>query len=136
MNDPVNLGVFYRILSSLGIFISIGPIIDEVQEYRYINNRLCSKARQVLLIIWLFSAYTLTIHYKEVLIANLVNVGYEDTIDNFDDVLRSGMPLVVPENTAIPKLLNNDPRKSVQQLLDNLLYYNYTGLLPTWVKEG
>ena len=107
-----------------------------MQEYRYINNRLCSKARQVLLIIWLFSAYTLTIHYKEVLIANLVNVGYEDTIDNFDDVLRSGMPLVVPENTAIPKLLNNDPRKSVQQLLDNLLYFNYTGLMPTWVKEG
>ena len=84
----------------------------------------------------LFSAYTLTIHYKEVLISNLVNVGYEDIIDNFDDVLRSGMPLAVPENTAIPKLLNNDPRKSVQQLLDNLLYYNYTGLLPTWVKEG
>ena len=100
------------------------------------NNTLCSKARQVLLIIWLFSAYTLTISYKEVLIANLVNVRYEDTIDNFDDVLRSGMPLVVPENTEVPKLLYNDPRKSVQLLLDNLLFHNFTGILDTWVKEG
>ena len=119
-----------------GIFISIGPIIDEVQEYKYMNTRECSKARQLLLIIWLFGAFTLTISYKEVLIANLVNVGYEDPIDNFDDLLLSGKPVCVPENTLIPNLLYNDPRKSVWKLLDNLVYYNFTGVMPTWLREG
>ena len=76
---------------------------------------------------WLFSAYIITISYKEVLISNLVNVGYEETIDNFDDVLQSGKPVFVPENTLIPNLLFNDPRQSVSQLLDNLVYYNFTG---------
>ena len=77
---------------------------------------------------WLFSAYIITISYKEVLISNLVNVGYEETIDNFDDVLQSGKPVCVPENTLIPNLLFNDPRESVSQLLDNLVYYNFTGV--------
>ena len=100
------------------------------------HNRACSKARQVLLIVWLFSAFTLTISYKEVLVANLVSVGYEDIIDNFDDVLDSGKPVGVIENSLITNLLFNDPRKSVKQLLRNLVYYNFTGVVPTWVKEG
>ena len=120
----------------IGIFISFGPIIDEVQEHKYMNNRDCSKARQVLLIVWLFSAFTLTISYKEVLIANLVSVGYEDIIDNFDDVHAFDKPVGVIENSLMPKLLFNDPRKSVKQLLKNLVYYNFTGVVPTWVKEG
>ena len=99
------------------------------------NCRACSKARQVLLIMWLFSAYIITISYKEVLIANLVNVGYEETIDNFDDVLKSGKPLCVPENTLIPNLLFNDPRESVRPLLDNLVYYNYTGVVQKGLRE-
>ena len=102
----------------IGIFISIGPIIDEVQDYKYTNNRQCAKARQLLLIIWLFVAFNLTLSYKEVLIANLVTVGYEDTIDDLDDVVRSGMSICVPANGLITQLVLNDPRFHEKQLLE------------------
>ena len=93
------------------------------------NNRNCSKARQLLLIIWLFVGFTLTLSYKEVLIANLVKVGYEDTIENFDHLLESGKPLIVPQNTYVPFLLFNDPRAAIKNwlLLENIVYINHTG---------
>ena len=100
------------------------------------NNINTSSARQVLLIFWLFMAFTLTICYKEVLLANLVNVGYEDSNDNFDDVLRSGKPICVAENTNIPHLLFNDPRDNVKHLLNNLVYFNFTGVVPAWIRNG
>ena len=100
------------------------------------NNTHTSKARAVLLIFWLFMAYTLTLSYKEVLVANLINVGYEDTIDNFGDVIHSGKSICLPENTLVPHLLFNDPRANVKQLLDKVLYYNYTGVHQEWVRKG
>ena len=122
----------------IGIFISIGPIIDEVQEYKYVNNRNCAKARQLLLITWLFVAFNITLSYKEVLIANLINVEYEDTIDNLDDLVRSGMPICLPENGLLTQLVLNDPRDSAKQLLDKIVYYKFTipfGF-PAWIKNG
>ena len=120
----------------VGIFTSIGPIIEEVQEFKYIHNINTAKAGHVLLIFWLFMAFTLTISYKEVLLANLVNVGYEDTMDNFDDVLRSGKPLCV--GMTFNDLLFNDPRNNVKELVDNdkLVYFNFTGVVPAWIRNG
>ena len=115
-----------RLLLFVGIFMSFGPIIEEVQTHKYMNSTNCAKARQLLLIIWLFVAFTLTISYKEVLIANLVNIDYEQTIDNFDDLIDSGIPLGVPANTQIPSFLENDPRQSAKALLESIVYYNYT----------
>ena len=104
------------------IFISIGPIIDEVQDYKYMNNRQCAKARQLLLIIWLFVAFNLTLCYKEVLIANLVDVGYEDTIDDLDDVVNSGLPLLACDNCMLKKLILKDPRIQDKNLMDKLVF--------------
>ena len=81
-------------------------------------------------------AFTLTICYKEVLLANLVNVGYEDSNDNFDDLLRSGKPICMAENTNIPLLFFNDPRDNVKQLLNNIVYFNYTGVIPKRIRNG
>ena len=100
------------------------------------NNINTSSARQLLLIFWLFMAFTLTICYKEVLLANLVNVGYEDSNDNFDDLLRSGKPICIAENTNIPLLFFNDPRDNVKQLLNNIVYFNFTGVIPTRIRNG
>ena len=118
--------------------MSFGPIIEEVQTHTYVNNRKCAKARQMLLIIWLFVAFTLTISYKEVLIANLVNVEYEETIDNFDDLLQSGLPMGVPPNTLIPHLLENDPRESAKSLWsdsEKIVFYNFTLPAQDWLVD-
>ena len=116
--------------------MSFGPIIEEVQTYKYMNDTKCAKARQLLLVTWLFVAFTLTISYKEVLIANLVNVGYEQTIDNFDDLVKSGMPMVVPANTLIPHLLLSDPRESTKAILDKIVNFNYNFTFPSWIRKG
>lgn len=116
--------------------MSFGPIIEEVQTHTYMNNKMCAKARQLLLIVWLLSAFTLTISYKEVLIANLVNVEYEQSVDNFDDLVESGMEMCVPENTLIPHLLFNDPRESTKAMLDKIVSINFTLSLPTWIQNG
>ena len=100
------------------------------------NNVHTSKARTVLLIFWLFMAFTITISYKEVLVANLVNVEYEDSIDNYGDLVHSGKPICIIENSLMPLLLFKDPRDDVKPLLDKLLYYNFTGLFPEWIRKG
>ena len=122
----------------IGIFICIGPIIDEVQEYGYVNNRGCAKARQLLLIIWLFVGFNLTLCYKEVLVANLINVEYEDPIDDFSDLVLSGRKIIVPQNSYVPSLLVSDQRMSVKELLgkpENMVYFNYTGTMPLRYRE-
>ena len=110
--------------------------MDEVIEPAYMHNRKFSKAQRLLLIIWLFAAFSLTLNYKEVLIANLVNVGYDYTIDDLDDLVRSGMPLALQENTLLPKLISYDPRESAKKLLDNIVPYNLSVPLPNWLRDG
>ena len=61
---------------NLGVFLGIGPIIDEVQVFEHMNSKKCAKARQLLMIIWLFVAFTITVSYKEVLVAKLIDIGY------------------------------------------------------------
>ena len=110
--------------------------MDEVIEPHYMHNGKFSKARQLLLIIWLFAAFSLTLSYKEVLIANLVDVGYEDTIDDMDDLVRSDIPLALPVNTLLPKLVSYDPRESARKLSENIVHYKFTIPLPKWVQDG
>ena len=110
--------------------------MDEVQDYNYMNNRNCARARQLLLIIWIFVAFNLTLSFKEVLVANLVNMGYEDPIDNFGDVVKSGRKLVVAKSTSIPSLIFNDQREIVKSFVSNpknIIYFNFTGKSPLWV---
>ena len=90
------------------------------------------------MITWLFVAFNLTISYKEVLVANLVKVGYEKRIEDFQDLTLSGKKLFVPENTFIPSMLFNDQRESVKQFLksdEKIVYYNYTGVTHVRVKN-
>ena len=110
--------------------------MDEVIEPVYVHNGKCSKARQLLLIIWLFAAFSLTLSYKEVLIANLVNVGYEETIDDLDDLVRSNIPLALPIDTLLPKLVSYDPRESARRLFYNIVPYNFSVPLPKWLQDG
>ena len=122
----------------VGIFLSIGPIIDEVQVFEHMNSRKCAKARQLLMILWLFVAFTITVSYKEVLVAKLVNVGYADKIDTLQDLVRSGRKIASCGNCAYTSLIYNDPRESVQQFVkdDKIALYNLTTTnltVPSWI---
>ena len=121
-----------------GLFISIGALIDESQNHNHINNRSCAKSRQLVLLTWLIVGFFISMCYKSVLLANMVNNEYEETIDTVEDILRFGMPYYVAGNTGGPVLLNGDPRASVKQLVKNQVrYYNLTNQeTPEYVKYG
>ena len=116
--------------------MSIGPIIDETQDQHVINNTACAKARQVLLVEWLVLGFCLTACYKSVLLSNMVNVGYEKAVDTVEDVLSSGKPLAVPQNTYIPSQIHKSSRASVRKLAEQIVFYNFTGTVPQWVHDG
>lgn len=124
----------------VGILISIGALIDESQDHNHINNRACAKSRQVLLLTWLVVGFFISMCYKSVLLANMVNNEYEKPIDTIDDILLSGLPYYVAGNTGGPVLFNTDPRDSVKQLLEKQVeYYNLTATtnqVPRYVKDG
>ena len=127
-----------QLLLNVGIFLSIGPIIDEVQVFEHMNSRKCAKARQLLMILWLFAAFTITVSYKEVHVAKLVDVGYADKIDTLQDLVRSGRKIASCGNCAYTSLIYNDPRESVQQFVkdDKIALFNLTTTnltVPSWI---
>ena len=116
--------------------MSIGPILDETQDPNFINNTACAKARQLLLVKWLVLGFCLTACYKSVLLSNMVNVGYEKAVDTVEDVLSSGKPFAVPQNTYVPSQIRKSSRASVRKLEEQMFFYNFTGTAPQWVKDG
>ena len=120
-----------------GIFISIGPIIDESIDHSYVNSRSCAKARQLLLLMWLLVGFILTLSYKSVLLSTLVNIGYEKPIDNVDDLLKSGKSIMIPGNTMVPDYMKNDPRKRLNEVAKKqMILYNFTGKIDKRIIEG
>ena len=57
-------------------------------------------------------------------------------IDDLDDLVRSGIPLALPVNTLLPKLVSYDPRESARKLSYNMVPYNFSVPLPKWLQEG
>ena len=119
-----------------GIFVSIGPILMEPQDPRHIHQRVCARARQILLLKWLVTAFFVTLSYKQVLLANLVDVGYEEPLETLWDAFNSGKTFVAPKNSYFPILLAQDPRLFVKKLATQVKWSNYTGKLPDWFRDG
>ena len=85
---------------------------------------------------WACLGFLLTISYKSVLLAHIIKIDYQNTIDTVDDVLHSEMGLILPKDTAMPFLLATDPRAKVKELQKKLELYEYeNGGPPDWVHE-
>ena len=114
---------------SLGISFSIGAIIDEAQGAHCDNNyafkRSTSYARSLIVFKWMIAGFMLTISYKSVLRAMMMNIYYEETIDTIDDMLASERTLWVASDSILPVLLASDPRMKVQQLAKRAIYYKH-----------
>ena len=84
----------------------------------------------------------LTTSYSSVLRAMLMTTYYEEKIDQIDDMLGrsgSGIRVMVAGDTAIPQLLESDPRENVMELMEKMVdFYNFTdqGRIPDWVEKG
>ena len=57
----------------------------------------------------------------------MIRIDYEKTIDTIDDMVQSGLPIMIPGNTQIPGLLKTDPREGIKTLKKQVQFYNFTG---------
>ena len=113
---------------SLGIEFSFGAIIDRNNlrtnyDKDYAFQQSGSKARTWIVSKWIIVAFFLTISYKSVLLAMLMNIYYENTIDSVDDMLASDRSLVVASDAITKVLLLSDPRTKVKMLRDKTIFY-------------
>ena len=114
---------------SLGISFSIGAIIDEAQGAHCDNNYAVksstSYARSLIVFKWMIVGFMLTISYKSVLRAMLMNIYYEETIDTIDDMLASERTFMVASDSILPVLLASEPRMKVKELAERVQFYKY-----------
>ena len=119
--------------------MSIGPIIDESLDNKFVHITTSAKARQVLLVKWIVLGFCLTACYKSVLLSEMVNIGYEKTIDSVEDALVSGKLFVVPENTDVPSKIRNgigNVKKLANQMKLANMSFDSSKQFPQWVYDG
>ena len=119
---------------SLGFSFTFGALIDESlgahHDKNYALKQTGSYARTLIVFKWMFVGFFLTISYKSVLRAMLMNVYYENTIDTIDDMLQSDRMFGIANDTFQKHLVLSDPRVKVQQLAKRVFFYKFgTGRL-------
>ena len=123
-----------------GIEFCIRAIIDESyghhQANKFVSRTTQSRARVMIVSIWILAAFVLTISYKSVLRARMMTIEYDKTIDTIEDVLTSEMSAVIAVDTSMKYLLELDPREKVQELAKKVVGYKMGQGKPDWVSKG
>ena len=96
------------------ILITIGMIVDEAVSEKYIRKESSTKARLLLIVMWMVAGFLLCASYKSVLLATLVSVEYEKPVDTIDDLVETEKPIVGYPTLAY--FLKVDPRIKVREL--------------------
>ena len=65
--------------------------------------------------------------YKSTLLATLVPIRYENSIDNLDDMAKSGLPLFIPGATNLHALIASDPRHLMKDIYSRSMVVSYSG---------
>ena len=124
---------------SSGIAFSFGAVIDEAQKV-FVKKRTHnimessgSKAKILIILIWIICGYFLTLSYESVLRAMLMKTYYEKKIDTIDDVLATEREVFRLGETMA---LASDPRPKVRVLARKTKTYSqdYSGL--EWIVKG
>ena len=122
------------------MYLTIGMVINANQEDKYFHKHPCAMARDVLILKWAMTGFLLTISYKSVLLANIINIEYEKGYNTVEDVLGSNKPVWIDGTSGIATLLKTDPRGKVQRLAKKARYFETEitekGIAPRWISEG
>ena len=106
-----------------GMFITIGFLLREPVEDSYIHKENHAKARKLLIPIWMFLAFILSVGYTSVLLTTLVSIEYEKPVDTAQDLVNADKPIYVYPTTAA--MLSVDPRENVRDLAKKLIATGY-----------
>ena len=85
------------------------------------------RARKMAILQWIFLSHVLILGYKATFLSTLVVIRYSHPINTFEDMDRSGLPLLIPKGTAIHKTIAGDKRRTVKQIYKRSLVYQFTG---------
>ena len=80
--------------------------------------------RKILILKWLFLGNVITMAYKSTLLSSLVTIRYESTIDTVNDLVQSGLPALIPNNTAVQYMFASDPRKEMKNVYNRSIIFN------------
>ena len=84
-------------------------------------------ARKLAILKWIFMSHVLILGYKATLLSTLIPIRYSDRIDSLEDMDRSGLPLLIPNGTAVYKSIAGDRRRIVQHIYNRSVVYQYRG---------
>ena len=69
---------------------------------------------------WMIGCFSLINMYKSLLLAMLMTVQYEPTLDTLEDMLLSEVQIMLPADTGMKALWTSDPRDRVQALSNSV----------------
>ena len=75
----------------------------------------------------------LTLGYKTTLLSSLIPINYEDTLDNFFDIDRSGLPLLMPKGTNVVDYIRRAPGEMMARIFNRKILHAHPN--PKWVDE-
>ena len=68
--------------------------------------------------------------FKSTLLSCLIQIQYEDTIDTLKDLVNSGLPILLPDNTALRQMVVSDPRQITKKISNNSIDFQFNGTVP------
>ncbi len=116
----------------VGIALTTGTLLQQSLPQGWFGAS--SKPKQFLLAVWLLAAVFISLSYKSTLLSGLIQLEYRRPVDSLSDLLRSGLPLLLPRGTVPMRLMATDPRPVVQKIYNrSVVGFEYNGTMP---KEG
>ena len=74
-------------------------------------------SRQILFTVWLLAATVLYLSYCQELLSQLITVAFDPPIDYSRDVLESGIPLIIFQDTTFLYVFQNTPNPTMREVL-------------------
>ena len=91
------------------------------------NKKPCSKARMLLVMEWMLLGFLITLSYKSVLLASLISVQNEKSMDTLEDMLLTDRKILMQKRTSTEILVRTDPRPGIQQLAKKITWISISG---------
>ena len=96
-------------------------------------NRPGFGIRKVVILKWIILGNILTLGYKTTLLSSLIQIQYEDTIDNISDLDKSGLPLLLAKSASTVDYIEKDPRQMMARISQRkILFSLQDGKAPHW----
>ena len=116
--------------------VSRKPLASDF-TFRVLNRKAEGfKSRDLVILKCLVLGNVITMAYKSTLLSSLITVRYENPIDTLVDLERSGLPVLLPNNTPLHTMFATDPRRIIQTIYNNSFVYNFNTAdpmsMPIW----